>query len=155
VVPIFKRQIESGGPVTVTHPEVTRYFMTIPEAVGLVLQSFVQGKGGEIFVLDMGQPVKIVDLARQMIELSGYRVGEDIEIKFTGLKPGEKLFEELQHHTEEFAPTAHPRIMQFRGQSLVDAQALVELEVNLHDQDANALKQKLQRLVPEYSPHWD
>ena len=155
VVPIFKRQIESGGPVTVTHPEVTRYFMTIPEAVGLVLQSFVQGKGGEIFVLDMGQPVKIVDLARQMIELSGYRVGEDIEIKFTGLKPGEKLFEELQHHTEEYAPTAHPRIMQFRGQSLVDAQALVELEVNLHDQDANALKQKLQRLVPEYSPHWD
>jgi FlaA1/EpsC-like NDP-sugar epimerase len=155
VVPIFKRQIESGGPVTVTHPEVTRYFMTIPEAVGLVLQSFVQGKGGEIFVLDMGQPVKIVDLARQMIELSGYRVGEDIEIKFTGLKPGEKLFEELQHHTEEYAPTAHPRIMQFRGQSVVDARALVELEVNLHDQDANALKQKLQRLVPEYSPHWD
>ena len=155
VIPIFKRQIENGGPVTVTHPEVTRYFMTIPEAVGLVLQSFVQGKGGEIFVLDMGQPVKIVDLARQMIELSGYRVGEDIEIKFSGLKPGEKLFEELQHHTEEYAPTAHPRIMQFRGKSGVDAAALHELEADLHGKDANALKRGLQRLVPEYQPHWE
>ena len=113
VIPIFKRQIANGGPVTVTHPDVTRYFMTIPEAVGLVLQSFVLGKGGEIFVLDMGQPVKIVDLARQMIELSGFRVGDDIEIKFTGLKPGEKLFEELQHNCEEYSGTAHPRIMKF------------------------------------------
>ena len=155
VIPKFREQIARGGPVTVTHPEVTRYFMTIPEAVGLVLQSFVQGKGGEIFVLDMGQPVKIVDLARQMIELSGYRVGEDIEIKFSGLKPGEKLFEELQHHTEEYATTAHPRIMQFRGKSSVDAAALRELEADLHGKDANQLKRDLQRLVLEYQPHWE
>ena len=153
VIPIFKRQIENGGPVTVTHPEVTRYFMTIPEAVGLVLQSFVLGQGGEIFVLDMGQPVKIVDLARQMIELSGYRAGEDIEIVFSGLKPGEKLFEELQHHTEEYAPTAHPRIMRFRGQAAYDAAVLRELEEGLHRMDSNKLKQALKRLVPEYQPH--
>ena len=185
MIPIFKRQIENGGPVTVTHPDVTRYFMTIPEAVGLVLQSFVLsgeggetgetsetattnnvgnsieggparrrlGGGGDIFVLDMGQPVKIVDLARQMIELSGYRAGEDIEIVFSGLKPGEKLFEELQHHTEEYAPTSHPRIMRFRGQAAYDAAVLRELEEGLHRMDSNKLKQALKRLVPEYQPH--
>jgi FlaA1/EpsC-like NDP-sugar epimerase len=157
VIPIFKRQIANGGPVTVTHPDVTRYFMTIPEAVGLVLQSFVIGKGGEIFVLDMGQPVKIVDLAKQMIELSGFRVGEDIEIKFTGLKPGEKLFEELQHHTEDYAPTAHPRIMQFRsrGHHRCDVRLLRELEVRLHQLDSNQLKLALTQLVPEYKPFLD
>ncbi len=152
VVPIFKRQIERGGPVTVTHPDVTRYFMTIPEAVGLVLQSFVLGRGGEIFVLDMGQPVKIVDLARQMIELSGYRVGEDIEIAFTGLKPGEKLFEELQHHTEQYAATAHPRIMRFTSAAAEAGAGWRELEQPLHAMDANQLKALLRRLVPEYTP---
>jgi FlaA1/EpsC-like NDP-sugar epimerase len=162
VIPIFKRQIANGGPITVTHPDVTRYFMTIPEAVGLVLQSFVLGKGGEIFVLDMGQPVKIVDLAKQMIELSGFRVGEDIEVKFTGLKPGEKLFEELQHHTEEYAPTEHPRIMQFRprvtGSQLSDKgywETMRELEERLHKLDSNELKGMLKRLVPEYTPFLD
>ena len=155
VIPIFKRQIEQGGPVTVTHPEVTRYFMTIPEAVGLVLQSFVLGQGGEIFVLDMGQPVKIVDLARQMIELSGYRVGEDIEIVFSGLKPGEKLFEELQHHTEEYAPTAHPRIMRFKAKAALDVSGLLALESQLHAMEPNQLKSALKQLVPEYSPHLD
>jgi FlaA1/EpsC-like NDP-sugar epimerase len=157
VIPIFKRQIANGGPVTVTHPDVTRYFMTIPEAVGLVLQSFVLGKGGEIFVLDMGQPVKIVDLAKQMIELSGFRVGEDIELKFTGLKPGEKLFEELQHHTEEYAPTSHPRIMQFRSKANgeLDPAALRELEEQLHQLESNQLKMVLRKLVPEYQPHLD
>ncbi|MBL9202933.1 MAG: polysaccharide biosynthesis protein [Opitutaceae bacterium] len=153
VVPIFKRQIEGGGPVTVTHPDVTRYFMTIPEAVGLVLQSFVLGRGGEIFVLDMGQPVKIVDLARQMIELSGYRVGEDIEITFTGLKPGEKLFEELQHRTESHAATAHPRIMRFTSPAAPAGSGARELEQPLHAMDANQLKALLQRLVPEYTPY--
>ncbi len=155
VIPIFKRQIDRGGPVTVTHPDVTRYFMTIPEAVGLVLQSFVLGKGGEIFVLDMGQPVKIVDLARQMIELSGFRVGEDIEIIFSGLKPGEKLFEELQHHTEAYAPTAHPRIMQFRGSGTFDLAAMHGLEARMNELEPNQLKEALRILVPEYSPHLD
>jgi len=155
VIPIFKRQIANGGPVTVTHPDVTRYFMTIPEAVGLVLQTYVLGQGGEIFVLDMGQPVKIVDLAKQMIELSGFRVGDDIEIKFTGLKPGEKLFEELQHHTEEYAPTAHPRIMRFRSQAKVDPAEVERLEPRLHVMDSNQLKQELKRFVPEYTPFLD
>jgi len=153
VIPIFKRQIAKGGPVTVTHPEVTRYFMTIPEAVGLVLQSFVLGEGGEIFVLDMGQPVKIIDLARQMIELSGLRVNEDIEIKFTGLKPGEKLFEELQHHTERYAPTHHPRIMRFTSQAMFSESGVRELEERLYAMDTNQLKALLQRLVPEYTPY--
>ncbi len=153
VVPIFKRQIEHGGPVTVTHPDVSRYFMTIPEAVGLVLQSFVLGRGGEIFVLDMGQPVKIVDLARQMIELSGYRVGEDIEIRFTGLKPGEKLHEELQNHAERCATTAHPRVMRFTSPAAADDADLRELEQAIHAMDANHLKALLKRLVPEYTPY--
>lgn len=152
VIPIFKRQIANGGPVTVTHPDVTRYFMTIPEAVGLVLQSFVLGQGGEIFVLDMGQPVKIVDLARQMIELSGFRLGEDIEIKFTGLKPGEKLFEELQHHAEAYAPTVHPRIMRFTSNAMFSESGVRELEQRLHEMDSNELKAILKRLVPEYTP---
>jgi FlaA1/EpsC-like NDP-sugar epimerase len=153
VVPIFMRQIENGGPVTVTHPDVSRYFMTIPEAVGLVLQSFALGRGGEIFVLDMGQPVKIVDLARQMVELSGYRVGEDIEITFTGLKPGEKLYEELQHHTEQHAPTAHPRVMRFTSPAAAADPGIAELERGLHAMDANQLKALLKRLVPEYTPY--
>ena len=155
VIPIFKRQIALGGPVTVTHPDVTRYFMTIPEAVGLVLQTAVLGNGGEIFVLDMGHPVKIVDLAKQMIELSGLKVGEDIEIAFTGLKPGEKLFEELQHHTEEYAPTAHPRIMRFKSNAVFSESGVLELERHLHDLDANELKQLMRKLVPEYTPFMD
>jgi FlaA1/EpsC-like NDP-sugar epimerase len=155
VIPIFKRQIAHGGPLTVTHPDVTRYFMTIPEAVGLVLQSFVLGKGGEIFVLDMGQPVKIIDLAKQMIELSGFRVGEDIEIKFTGLKPGEKLFEELQHHTEVYAATEHPRIMRFTSTAMFSESGVQELEKNLYQYDSNQLKSILKQLVPEYTPFLD
>lgn len=155
VIPIFKRQIANGGPVTVTHPDVTRYFMTIPEAVGLVLQTSVLGQGGEIFVLDMGQPVKIVDLAKQMIELSGLKVGEDIEIAFSGLKPGEKLFEELQHHTEEYAPTAHPRIMRFKSKATFNESGVVDLEQHLHEMDPNDLKRHMQRLVPEYTPFLD
>jgi len=157
VIPIFKRQIAMGGPVSVTHPEVTRYFMTIPEAVGLVLQSSVLGRGGEIFVLDMGQPVKIVDLARQMIELSGYKPGEDIEIRFTGLKPGEKLFEELQHRDEDHQPTAHPKIMRFVRKEAADlgaaTTAVAELETKLHELEPPEIKLQLKQFVQEYTPH--
>ena len=155
VVPIFKRQIANGGPVTVTHPDVTRYFMTIPEAVGLVLQSSVLGKGGEIFVLDMAQPVKIVDLARQMIELSGFKVGEDIEIRFTGLKPGEKLFEELRHSSETHVPTEHPRIMRFTTMAKFSESGVNELEQKLYLLETNELKRIIHRLVPEYTPFLD
>jgi FlaA1/EpsC-like NDP-sugar epimerase len=155
VIPIFKRQIANGGPVTVTHPDVTRYFMTIPEAVGLVLQSSVLGKGGEIFVLDMAQPVKIVDLARQMIELSGFKVGEDIEITFTGLKPGEKLFEELRHSSETHVPTEHPRIMRFTTMAQYSESGVDELEQKLYLLETNELKRIIHRLVPEYTPFLD
>jgi len=111
VVPIFREQIASGGPVTVTHPEITRYFMLIPEAAQLVIQAGAMGQGGEIFVLDMGDPIRIIDLAHDMIRLSGLRVGEDIEIKIVGLRPGEKLYEELYDAGERRHRTSHPKIM--------------------------------------------
>lgn len=159
VIPIFKRQIEAGGPVTVTHPDVTRYFMTIPEAVGLVLRTAHLGSGGEIFVLDMGKPVKIVDLAKQLIELSGLKVGEDIEIKFVGLRPGEKLFEELQHQSEALLPTPHPRITRLGAQSPViqdwHDRCLNTLERKVTTLEANQVKLAIKELVPEYHPHLD
>ena len=111
VVPLFQRQIQRGGPLTVTHPEVRRYFMTIPEAVRLVLQAGAMGRGGEVFLLDMGEPVRIVDLARQLIRLAGLREGEDIEIVYTGLRPGEKLYEELHSDAERTRITRHERIL--------------------------------------------
>lgn len=155
VIPTFKRQIAAGGPVKVTHPEVTRYFMTIPEAVGLVLQSATQGQGGEIFVLDMGKPVKIVDLARQLIELSGLKPDEDIAVEFCGLRPGEKLFEELNHQAEDLAPTNHPKILRFvsepRPLDEVRAQ-LQRLNEKLHEAEPNQIKLLLKEAVPEYEP---
>ncbi len=159
VVPIFKKQIREGGPVTVTHPDVTRYFMSIPEAVGLVLQTSTLGEGGDIFVLDMGQPIKVVDVARQLIELSGFEPDLDIEIKFVGLRPGEKLFEELQHKGEQYLATRHPRVKRFVAPAPGDVACLDEefgrLKSNLETLDRNQLKQLLQKLVPEYSPYLD
>ena len=155
VIPTFKKQIAAGGPVTVTHPEVTRYFMTVNEAVGLVLQSATQGEGGEIFVLDMGHPMKIVDLARQLIELSGLNPDTDIEIKFTGLRPGEKLYEELNHTTENMTPTSHAKIMRFIGapQPLAHLQAgLANVQAVAATQEAAQVKLAIQKLVPEYQP---
>jgi FlaA1/EpsC-like NDP-sugar epimerase len=157
VIPTFKRQIAQGGPVTVTHQEMTRYFMTIPEAVGLVLQTATIGKGGEIFILDMGQPVKIIDMARQMIELSGYKPDIDIEVKITGLRPGEKLFEELRHTDESHAPTEHPRIFQLKSEPVPeDAEAwLADLRATAAGGSPVTIKQAMKRLVPEYTPFVD
>lgn len=158
VVPIFKQQIANGGPVTVTHPDVTRYFMTIPEAVGLVLQTALLGDGGEIFVLDMGSPVKIADLARQMIQLSGFVPDSDIEIKFVGLKPGEKLYEELQHSTETHKPTTHPRIQRFVAEGIdpeMVRRELLQIQGHLNSMDINEVKLAVQKLLPEYTPYLD
>ncbi len=156
VVPTFQKQIAAGGPITVTHPDVTRYFMTIPEAVGLVLQAGALGKGGEIFVLDMGEPVKIVDLARQMIELSGYRAGEDIEIRFVGLRPGEKMFEELSHHKEHLTETGHPKIFRFISTPVPLASVedyFERLRPRLGAVEPGELKKAIQEMVPEYKPY--
>jgi FlaA1/EpsC-like NDP-sugar epimerase len=157
VIPVFRRQIAQGGPVTVTHRDMTRYFMTIPEAVGLVLQAATLGSGGEIFILDMRDPVKIIDLARQMIELSGYRPDVDIEIKVTGLRPGEKLFEELRHTGESHEPTSHPRIFKLRSESAAAPaeEWLDELRSVAAGGDPRAIKMAMKRLVPEYTPFED
>jgi len=157
VVPTFARQIAEGGPVTITHPEITRFFMTIPEAVTLVLQSSAFGKSGDIHVLDMGKPVKIVDLATQMIALSGFTPHRDIEIVFTGLRPGEKLYEELSHGNESVIATAHPKITRLVSPPMPrsDIRAfLAELAEALDEGafDPAGLKELLTTMVPEYTP---
>lgn len=153
VVPIFKKQIAQGGPVTITHPEMKRYFMTIPEASQLVLQAASMGKGGEIFVLDMGEPVKIVDLARELITLSGFRPGEDIEMVFTGLRPGEKLFEELSIEGEDMIRTSHPKIRIWKNIPM-DREKLRaginELIAIAKTQSYRQIVGKIKELVPEY-----
>jgi FlaA1/EpsC-like NDP-sugar epimerase len=154
VVPIFKKQIAEGGPVTVTHPEMKRYFMTIPEASQLVLQAATMGKGGEIFVLDMGEPVRIVDLARELITLSGFRPGEDIEMVFTGPRLGEKLFEELSIKGEDMQPTRHPKIGIWKNipvnHDKIQAGINGLLDV-AKGQDYNEIVQRIKELVPEYT----
>ncbi|MBW3665736.1 MAG: polysaccharide biosynthesis protein [Actinobacteria bacterium] len=157
VVPIFKRQIADGGPVTVTHPEMRRYFMTIPEAAQLVLQAGAMGEGGEIFVLDMGEPVRIVDLAEDLIRLSGLEPGRDIEIVFTGIRPGEKLFEELALDAENAERTRHPKIFIGRTSQPHTREELAskfKVLVDVCDDGIgpDAVRQALVEIVPEYRP---
>jgi len=155
VIPIFKKQIAAGGPVTVTHPEMRRFFMTIPEACQLVLQASTIGKGGQICVLDMGEPVKIVDLARNLILLSGLRPDEDIRIEFTGMRPGEKLYEELNTMLEDTAPTAHEKIRIFIGNGVPEGDMLTWLDC-LREicaaRDVAQLILRFKEIVPEYNP---
>ncbi|MGG5508093.1 MULTISPECIES: polysaccharide biosynthesis protein [unclassified Myroides] len=157
VIPLFKRQLDAGGPLTVTHPDITRYFMTIPEACQLVLEASIMGKGGEIFVFDMGKSMKIIDLAKRMIQLSGLVYPDDIDIKITGLRPGEKIFEELLANDENTVKTHHEKIMiaQVREQDLVLAKKDIEnLCVNVMDEetkrDTMYLVTTLKQIVPEF-----
>lgn len=152
VIPLFQKQIENGGPVTVTDERITRYFMTIPEACQLVLEAATMGKGGEIFVFEMGKSVKIVDLAKKMIQLSGLELGKDIELAFTGLRPGEKLYEELLANEENTMPTHHQKILIAKTRvendaQLVEIQSLIDLSAQ---QENEAIVQQMKRIVPEF-----
>lgn len=153
VIPLFKKQIENGGPITVTHPEITRYFMTIPEACQLVLEAGASGNGGEIFIFDMGKSVKIKDLASQMIKLSGLEEGKDIQVVYTGLRPGEKLYEELLNEKENTLPTHHPQIMiaKVKEYQLKEVSPKIEqLISDLNAQQNEAIVIQMKALVPEY-----
>ena len=153
VIPLFKKQIEKGGPITITHPDITRYFMTIPEACQLVLEAGCMGNGGEIYIFDMGESVKIIDLANKMIRLSGLTVGKDIEIVFTGLRPGEKLFEELLNNSENTIPTHNKQIMISKLQSTDLEQVKIEISKLIemfYTQDNVKIVRQLKSIVPEY-----
>ncbi len=156
VVPTFLRQIRAGGPVTVTHPEMRRYFMTIPEAVQLVLQAGALGRGGEVFVLDMGEQIRVVDIATDLIRLSGLEVGADIEIKFTGVRPGEKLYEEMFFTAENVLPTDHPKVLRARNGLLAEG-TLKRIDTLARATDAgrpeDEIRKLLQTLVPDFHPH--
>jgi FlaA1/EpsC-like NDP-sugar epimerase len=156
VVPLFREQIARGGPITITHPDVRRYFMTIPEAVQLVLQAATLGQGGEVFVLDMGAPIRIEDLAKDLIELSGLELGRDVDIVYTGLRPGEKLFEELSAAGEHYVPTRHEKIVRTRN-GASDSKHSQGLWDSVHELirlagrgDEPQMRDKLRELVPEY-----
>ena len=153
VILLFKKQIEKGGPITVTHPEITRYFMTIPEACQLVLQASLLGQGGEIFIFDMGKSVKIIDLAKKMVKLAGLELGKDIQIKFTGLRPGEKLYEELLADKENTIPTPHPQIMvaKVREYEYESISAEIKSLISLYETQNNTdIVKKMKEIVPEF-----
>jgi FlaA1/EpsC-like NDP-sugar epimerase len=156
VVPLFRKQIMQGGPVTVTHPDVTRYFMTIPEASRLVLEACVMGHGGEIFVFNMGNPVRILDIAKKMIQLAGFTLDEEIFIEFTQLRPGEKMYEELFSDSEQLLPTYHPKIM-LAKRCLIDRELLkkqMDLLMNRASQHQHIdIRQLLRTILPEYQEH--
>jgi len=153
VIPIFRKQIREGGPITVTHPDMTRYFMTIPEAVQLVTQAASLSQGGETFILDMGQPVRIVDLAHDLIRLSGLEPGKDIEVKYTGIRPGEKLFEELSTAREGIERTAHPKIFvgHYASPSLEELRLSFERVTSLLPSDHASVRRALESVVPEFA----
>lgn len=153
VIPKFQAQIKAGGPITVTHPEITRYFMSIPEAAQLVLQAAAMGDGGEIFVLDMGQPVRIADIAKQMIRLSGHHE-KDIQVVFTGLRPGEKLYEELLSDEEETCPTYHPKLRIAKARPVPDGwlEAMLAWLKAAHYKSDSEVRQDLRKWLPEYQP---
>jgi len=155
VIPLFKRQIAKGGPITVTHPDIFRYFMTIPESVQLIMQAGAMGRGGEIFLLDMGEPIKITDLARDMITLSGLVPEKDIKIVFTGLRPGEKLYEELLTDGEEITSTLHKKIKVAAAEN-VDVEVLTrqieELFESLCDGFSFTTLEMIKKIVPEFHP---
>ncbi len=153
VIPRFRQQIQKGGPVTVTHPDIIRYFMTIPEACRLVLEAGVMGKGGEIFLFDMGEPVRIVDLAKRMIKLSNLELDQDIKIEFTGLRPGEKLYEELLNQKEHSLPTYHKKIFVAKNESFEMVQvdkSIKELEQECHNQDEDGIVRVIKSLVSNF-----
>jgi FlaA1/EpsC-like NDP-sugar epimerase len=155
VIPLFKRQIEGGGPVTVTHPDITRYFMSIEEAAQLILQAGAMGEGEEIFILKMGEPIKIAKMARDLIKLAGREPDTEIEIKFIGLREGEKLYEELITEGEGIVETSHEKIMVLRGESssCSDLQKhLTHLLDNANTHKGQGIKAILQQLIPEYKP---
>jgi len=157
VLPIFEDQVARGGPVTVTHPEMTRYFMSVPEAAELIIQAGSMGEGGEIFILDMGKPIRIVDMARDLIRLHGFEPELDISIQFTGIRPGEKLYEELITEGEGIVASAHEKIMVLHGNSceLKSLNAHIdELLTLARTYDAAAIKRKLNEIVPEYTPQF-
>ncbi len=153
VIPVFKKQIQMGGPVKVTHPEITRFFMTIPEACSLVLEAGAMGKGGEIFLFDMGSSIKIYDLATKMIQLAGLKLGRDIEIEFTGLRPGEKLYEEVLADTENTKPTYHPKILiaEVRENDFEEINYMVlSLQMQLKDNNEIEMVRTMKKIVPEF-----
>ena len=156
-IPIFQKQIARGGPVTVTHPEMTRYFMSISEAAQLILQAGAMGKRGEIFILDMGKPIRILDMARDLIRLHGFEPDRDIPIQFIGIRPGEKLYEELITEGEGIVETDHEKILVLHGNrcdlKTLNAQ-IDELLAIARTYDAGAIKRKLKEIVPEYKPQF-